>query len=97
MAKCSMLSCEKTRHKYIQIRHMRIQTKVFSIFKTYVCFKDEGGASPAPTIYEINCLWSIVPYCGRELDYTSTDMATAPPPPRHKVARPLPPPRRRSS
>jgi hypothetical protein len=29
--------------------------------------------------------------------YTSTDIATAPPPPRHRVARPRPPPRRRSS
>lgn len=29
--------------------------------------------------------------------YTSTDMATAPPPPRQRVASPRPPPRRRSS
>jgi len=42
----------------------------------------------------ITGFWSLMV---RNNVHTSTDMATAPPPPRQSVARPRPPPRRRSS
>jgi hypothetical protein len=38
--------------------------------ETLAYSKARAGVNPAP-IYEINCLWSIVPYCRKEQDYVA--------------------------